>query len=209
MTLNNPQWLICHKTKPNWWCNPSTCAFDLHWSLCYIAVIHIQLYTYTCGSKINNNDERTHFFGKIYLTLYSKGLRKGYVWEVSWRLKRLTPNSSVFCSTSFLFCCAAQSEVLREASGRQICTQFNLSTVKVIPWYLRPDVPVIYTGASLWQLGQGSICNVGMTIVQILRCFLRSMNILNENIYYMALRDYVWMCRNRRSESHDYESPRK
>ena len=22
---------------------------------------HIQLYTYTCGNKINNNDERTHF----------------------------------------------------------------------------------------------------------------------------------------------------
>ena len=32
-----------------------------------IAVIHIQLYTYTCGNKINNNDEQTHFFRKIYL----------------------------------------------------------------------------------------------------------------------------------------------
>ena len=43
-----------------------------------IAVIHIQLYTYTCGNKINNNDERTHFFRKnISLTLYSKWLRKG------------------------------------------------------------------------------------------------------------------------------------
>ena len=27
--------------------------------------------------------------------------------------------------------------------GRHICTQFNPSTVKVIPWYLRPDAPVI------------------------------------------------------------------
>ena len=26
--------------------------------------------------------------------------------------------------------------------GRHICTQFNPSTVKVIPWYLRPDAPV-------------------------------------------------------------------
>ena len=43
---------------------------------------------------------------------------------------------------------------------RRICTEFNPSTVKVILWYLRPDAPVIYTGASLiWQLGQGSICN--------------------------------------------------
>ena len=52
----------------------------LCWStMCCIAVIHIQLYTYTCGNKINNNDERTHFFRKIYLSLYSKGSRKGCV----------------------------------------------------------------------------------------------------------------------------------
>ena len=35
-----------------------------------------------------------------------------------------------------------------------ICTQFNPSTVKVIPWHLRPDAPVTYTGAFLiWLLG--------------------------------------------------------
>ena len=39
--------------------------------------------------------------------------------------------------------------------GHHICTQLNLSTVKVIPWYLRPDALVIYTGAFLiWQLGR-------------------------------------------------------
>ena len=32
---------------------------------------------------------------------------------------------------------------------RHICTPFNPSTVKAIPWYLRPDAPVIYTGAFL------------------------------------------------------------
>ena len=38
---------------------------------------------------------------------------------------------------------------------RHICTQFNPSTVKVIPWYLWLDAPVIYTGAFLiWQLGR-------------------------------------------------------
>ena len=40
----------------------------------------------------HNKDERTQFFRKIYLSLYSKGLRKGYerviVWEVSWRLNK-------------------------------------------------------------------------------------------------------------------------
>ena len=36
-----------------------------------------------------------------------------------------------------------------------ICTQFNPSTVKVIPWYLWLDAPVIYTGAFLlWQPGR-------------------------------------------------------
>ena len=40
-------------------------------------------------------------------------------------------------------------------SERHICTQLDPSTVKVIPWYLRPDAPVIYTGAFLiWQLGR-------------------------------------------------------
>ena len=42
--------------------------------LCCIAVIHIQPYTCTCGNKINNNDERTHFFRKIYLSHF---IRKG------------------------------------------------------------------------------------------------------------------------------------
>ena len=59
---------------------------------------HIQLYTYTCGNKINNNDERIQFFRKnIPLTLYAKwlrkglrkGSRKGHVWEVSWGLNKL------------------------------------------------------------------------------------------------------------------------
>ena len=39
--------------------------------------------------------------------------------------------------------------------GRHICTQLNPSTVKVIPWYLRQDALVIYTGAFLiWQLSR-------------------------------------------------------
>ena len=39
--------------------------------------------------------------------------------------------------------------------GVLIRTQFNLSIVKVIPRYLRPDAPVIYTGAfHIWQPGR-------------------------------------------------------
>ena len=32
---------------------------------------------------------------------------------------------------------------------RHICTQFNPSTVKVIPWYFRPDAPVPWSTAGL------------------------------------------------------------
>ena len=68
----------------------------------------------------HNNDERTHFFRKYTshtsFEMVAKGLRKGYVWEVSWRLNILTPSFFVFSSTSFLFCWAAQSGVLRAHS---------------------------------------------------------------------------------------------
>ena len=149
----------------------------------------MQLYVYIYTRKHSqHNNERTEFFRKIYLSLYSKGLRKGNVWEVSWRLNQdyniLTPSSSVFSSTSFLFSWAAEPGALRAhpsaeswfslprtattdskltelpvASGyiivwyppasseRRICTQFKLSPVKVIPWYLRPDAPVPWSTA--------------------------------------------------------------
>ena len=117
-----------------------------------------------------------------------KGLRKGYVWEVSWRLNIdcniLTPSSSVFSSTPFSFCWSTQPGALRAQPSaeswfslprtatsdskltelpvtpgyiivwqppasceRRICTQFNPFTVKVIPWYLRPDAPVPWSTA--------------------------------------------------------------
>ena len=41
---------------------------------CRIAVWYNYTYTYTCGNIINNNDERTHFFRKIYLSHF---IRKG------------------------------------------------------------------------------------------------------------------------------------
>ena len=57
------------------------------------------------------------------------------------------------CLTSTCFC------------GRHISTQFKPSTVKIIPWYIRPDAPVIYTGTFLiWQLGRGSICNIILSL---------------------------------------------
>ena len=53
---------------------------------------HNQLYIHIYVWKRHNNNERTQFFRKIYLSLYLKGFErvtKGFiVWEVSWRLNR-------------------------------------------------------------------------------------------------------------------------
>ena len=82
-----------------------------HISICCITVIHIQLYTYTCGNKINNNDERTHFFRKIYLSHFIRtGCERVMCerWVGDWTdCNILAPSSSVFSSTSFSFCWAA------------------------------------------------------------------------------------------------------
>ena len=77
-----------------------------------ITCVTVVTYTDASGNKINNNDERTCYLEKYtshtLFEMVTKGLRKGYVWEVSWRLNRdcniLTPSSSVFSSTSFSFC---------------------------------------------------------------------------------------------------------
>ena len=60
----------------------------------------------------HNKDERTQFFRKIYLSLYSKGLRKGYCvrgkLETEQRLQHIDPHSSGYSSISFSFSWAAQ-----------------------------------------------------------------------------------------------------
>ena len=46
-----------------------------------VCVLHshnrIQLYTYTCENINNNNDKRTHFFRKIYLSTLFERVAKG------------------------------------------------------------------------------------------------------------------------------------
>ena len=63
----------------------------------------------------HNKDERTQFFRKIYLSLYSKGLRKGYErlcvrgeLETEQRLQHINSHSSGSSSISFPFSWAAQ-----------------------------------------------------------------------------------------------------
>ena len=134
----------------------------------------------------HNKDERTQFFRKIYLSLYSKGLRKGYCvkgeLETEQRLQHIDPHSSGFRSVSFLFFWAAQPGTWGPASAGSGSHSTNWNTdfklwsptdrLPVAPGlyhcltstcflYLRQDAPVIYTGAFLiWPArpGRRSIC---------------------------------------------------
>ena len=65
----------------------------------------------------HNNDERTHFFRKIYLSHFIRNGCERVMCE-RWvedctNCNILTPSSFVFSSASFSFCWAARSEVLR------------------------------------------------------------------------------------------------
>ena len=86
--------------------------------LLHSRIIHI--YTYTRGNKINNNDEQTHFFRKIYLSHFIRNVCERVMcerWVGDWtNCNVLTPSSFVFSSISFSLCWAAQSGVLRAHS---------------------------------------------------------------------------------------------
>ena len=73
----------------------------------------IVTYTYACGNIINNNDERTHFFRKTYLSHFIWKDCERVVcerWIGDWTdCNILTPSSSGHSSTSS-FCWAAQPE---------------------------------------------------------------------------------------------------
>ena len=68
----------------------------------------------------HNNNERTHFFRKIYLSHFIRKVCERVVcerWVGDWtNCNILTPSSFVFISTSFSFCWAAQSGVVRAHS---------------------------------------------------------------------------------------------
>ena len=144
----------------------------------------------------------------------------------------LIPSSFVFSSTSFSFCWAALSGVLRAhnpllgagslysilspttdskltelpvAPGyiivwsppasceRRICTQFNPSTVKVIPWYLRPDAPVPWlTARSKVNVSQfPSFCWISVcsyVIISVTSCW----DYYFFALFYVVLESLYW-----------------
>ena len=81
-----------------------------YWSCCIVTTNYT--HTFACGNSQHNKDDRTQFFRKIYLSLYSKGLRKGYCVRgglaTEQRLQHIDPSSSGYSSTSFSSCGAAQ-----------------------------------------------------------------------------------------------------
>ena len=117
----------------------------------------------------HNNEERTQFFRKIYLSLYSKwyervtkglcvnrepwgpssqsgaGSHAGILSPKLWL--QLTQTS---CRTG-LYHCLTYTCFLWASHLHRIQPVHSQG----YPWYIRPDAPVIYTGAFLiWQLGR-------------------------------------------------------
>ena len=137
----------------------------------------------------HNNDERTHFFRKIYLSHFTRNVCERVTKGLCVRGELETEQTATYWPPVPLSLAALLSRsagplnrgswglialcwvlVLSTASyyqldwpqltelpvapgyiivwltpascGRHICTQFNPSRVKVIPWYLRPDAPV-------------------------------------------------------------------
>ena len=98
-------------------------------------MIDIQPYTYTCRNKINNNDEQTRIFRKIYLSHFIwNGCERVMCerWVGDWtNCNILTPCSSVFSSTSFSFCWAAQLGALRAQPSAESGSHCNKLTPTV------------------------------------------------------------------------------
>ena len=164
-------------------------------SSCCIAVIKLYVYIYMRKQNQQNDDERTHFFRKIYLSLspfiqngcerVTKGLcvrgeleteqtvtywppvslsLAAFLSHSDGQLNRGSWGSIALCwvlvlstasylqptdSNSFRAVAPGYIIVWRPpvSCEHRICTQFNPSTVKVIPWYLRPDAPVPWSTA--------------------------------------------------------------
>ena len=107
--------------------------------------------TYICGNKINNNNEQTHLFRKIYPLYFirngcervAKGLCMSWVGDWT-NCNILTSSYFVFNSTSFSFCWAAQSRVLRVHSPL-LGTSSLYGTLSSTNWFQLTE-PVCGTG---------------------------------------------------------------
>ena len=124
-------------------------------------------------------NERTHFFIKIYLSLFIlERVDVGCVWEMSWR-RGLTatywPQVLLTIAALFLILAGVAQTWVTEGRPKALCLPLALTSASCPQ--LSPTgsnclgyiivsqppasavLPHIYTGASLdWRLGRGSIC---------------------------------------------------
>ena len=99
-----------------------------------IAIIHIQLYTNTCGNIINYNDEWTHFLRKIYLSHFIikgcervvKGLSVRGELETEQTATYWPPVPLTLAALLFSFYRAAQPGVLR---AQALCWELVLNAL--------------------------------------------------------------------------------
>ena len=144
-----------------WGSQPRTLAIrprGLSFPLLYSRTTYTTVHIYMRKHSQHDNDERTHFFRKIIpLTLYSKWLLKGCErvmcerWVGNWtNCNILTPNSTVFSSTSFSFRWAAQSGVLR-AHSPLLCAGSLYSSLSPINWLQLTELPVTPGYIIVWH----------------------------------------------------------
>ena len=105
----------------------------------------------------HNNDERTQFFRKLYLS----HLRKGYVWEISWRLNKSATYwpPSGYSSTSFSFCWAAQQGALR-ASDPQSRAGSHAGILSPKLWLQLTKLPVTSGYIIVWRPPASCGCHI-------------------------------------------------
>ena len=172
----------------------------------FIAVIQLYVYIYIYGNIINNNDERTHFFRKIYLSHF---IRKGCErvvcekWIGDWTdCNILTPSSSGHSSTSSSFCLAAQPGVLRaqalcwelvltasNCNSNTNCNWLQLTDLSVAPGYIivwRPWASQLHRIQPVHGQGYILISSTGCT------CFLIDGWVEGQNVTVM-LNWIVWL----------------
>ena len=149
--------------------------------------------------KRRNEDERTQFFRKIYLSLYLKGFERFYCvrgeLETEQNCNILTP--TLMAITAFL---SRSLGLLNRGPEGPLCWVLVLFTAsflqltqtscapsyiivlcplnstcrqsRLFPWYLQPDAPVIYTGTYPILTAQpGSICNTWNSVVSFYTVF--------------------------------------
>ena len=141
-----------------------------------IAVIklYVYIYIYTCRNIINNNDERTDFFRKIYLSHFMQkgckrvvcerwvedGIETATYWpQVSLTIAALLPHSAGLLNRGPKGLSVAPGYIIVWRSpasrGRRNCTDFN-------PFTGQGDIFDIFDRMHLfldWRLGRGPICD--------------------------------------------------